>query len=150
MASDAQGSLTFALDRNLGPNVLRILQLAKIDPVGRITSLEEMGIAGNTPDETWLGELGKLGKFVAVTRDGDILNAIVRPAAWRSSGVSLLLLDRKWGSLPLREIARTLLFWWPHMVAHARAGVAGTAWTVSHNMPHAPEGGIRLVTAPDP
>ena len=97
MASDVDGGLTFALDRNLGPNILRILQLAKTSPVGRITSLEEMGIPADALDETWLGELGKRGRFAAVTRDGDILNAVVRRSAWRSSGVSLLLLDRREG-----------------------------------------------------
>jgi hypothetical protein len=149
MAGNIKSGLTFVLDHNLGKNVLQILRLAKVQPEGLITSLEEMGIPGETPDEAWLMALRQKGGCVAVTRDGEILNAAVRRAAWRASGVSLLLLDKKWGLVPIKEIARTLLFWWPHMVEHAYAGVAGSAWTVSPNIPAAPSKGIRLVRPPE-
>lgn len=124
--------------------------MARVSPEARITSLEELGVPGDAPDEAWLTALGRKGHCVSVTRDGEILSAVIRRAAWRASGVSLLLLDKKWGHLPLREIARTLLYWWPHMVERANVGVPGTAWTVSHNLPPAPANGIRLVTAPNP
>ena len=51
-------------------------------------------------------------------------------------------------SLP--AIARALLFWWPHMVEHENASAPGAAWTISHRVPAAPEGGIRLVSIPSP
>lgn len=147
MAAAEDGGLTFVLDHNFRQSVLDILRWSKVRPEGRITSLAEMGIAGETADEVWIPLLASKGKCVAVTRDGEILNAAVRRRAWKQAGVSLLLLDRS-GGLPLRELARTLLFWWPHMVEYAQAGQPGTAWTVSHKVPDAPEKGIRLVTGP--
>ncbi len=150
MAGEPKGGLTFILDHNLGKNILGILRLAKVHPEGSITSLEEMGIPSEAPDEVWLKALGEKGSCVAVTRDGEILNVVVQRAAWRAAGVSLLLLDKKWGLLPIREIARALLYWWPSMVDHANAGVLGTAWTISPNIPPIPANGIRLVAPPNP
>ena len=150
MAVDAAGGLTFVLDENLGAGVLNILRLARVQPVGRLTSLEELGFVMGGPDEDWLLKLGKLGGHVAVTRDGEILNAAVRRDAWQASGVRILLLDKKWGLMPLRDIVRALLYWWPLMVRYAQAGAPGTAWTISHKVHEPPETGIRLVTGGGP
>ena len=54
MAGDADGSLTFVLDHNLGRNVLAVLRMARASPEGRITSLDDLGIPGDTSDEAWL------------------------------------------------------------------------------------------------
>lgn len=143
MAGEASG-LTFVLDENLGPRTLELLRLAKMAPVGRVTSLVELGFAPESPDEEWMPALGARGRHVAVTRDGEILRASVRLEAWRGSGLTLLILDGRWGHLPIAEMTRALVYWWPHMVAHAEASMPGTAWTVPHKVPP-PEKDIRLV-----
>jgi hypothetical protein len=150
MAVDASGGLTFVLDENLGGNVLSILRMARVQPEGMLTSLEELGFSAGDADEDWISALGQRGNFVAITRDGEILNAAVRRDAWRASGVRLLLLDKKWGLMPIRDIVRSLLYWWPMMVHYAQAGAPGTAWTVSHKVQEPPETGIRLVTGMRP
>jgi len=150
MAVDASGGLTFVLDENLGGNVLSILRMARVQPEGMLTSLEELGFSAGDADEDWISALGQRGNFVAITRDGEILNAAVRRDAWRASGVRLLLLDKKWGLMPIRDIVRSLLYWWPMMVRYAQAGAPGTAWTVSHKVQEPPETGIRLVTGVGP
>ena len=149
MADDQAGSLTYVLDHNFGSNVLRVLQESGVRPNGRITSLAELGFPGDTPDEDWISDLGKRGGHVAISRDGDILNVAVQRKAWQAEKLSMLLLDKKWGLLPLREIVRSLLYWWPHMTRYSAASKPGTAWTVSHKVPEPDVKGIRLVTGPD-
>jgi hypothetical protein len=150
MAINPSRGLTFVLDENLGTNVLDILRIARVQPEGMITSLAELGFPAGGADEDWISELGRRGNFVAVTRDGEILNAVVRREAWRTSGMRLLLLDKKWGQMPIRDIARSLLHWWPLMVRYAQAGAPGTAWTVSHKVQEPPESGIRLIRGVGP
>jgi hypothetical protein len=149
MAVDNSGGLTFVFDENLG-GVLSILRMARVRPEGMLTSLAELGFPEGASDEDWISELGRRGNFVAVTRDGEILNAAVRREAWRASGVRLLLLDKKWGMMPIRDMVRALLYWWPLMVRYAQAGAPGTAWTVSHKVQEPPETGIRLVSGRGP
>lgn len=149
MAVDASDGLTFVLDENLG-GALSILRMARVQPEGKLSSLEELGFPAGTADEDWISELGQRGNFVVVTRDGEILNAAVRRDAWRASRVRLLLLDKKWGLMPIREIVRALLYWWPLMVRYAQAGAPGTAWTVSHKIQEPLETGIRLITGAGP
>lgn len=127
MAGNAPGGLTFVLDENLGRGVLNILRMARVQPLGMLTSLEELGFPAGRDDADWILDLGRRGNFVAITRDGEILNAAARRDAWRASGVRLLLLDKKWGLMPLGEIVRSLLYWWPLMVHYAEAGTPGTA-----------------------
>ena len=62
--------------------------------------------------------------------------------------MSLVVLGGRWGDLPRRDIARRLLFWWPHLIGHAEAGQPGAAWTVSHLVPVPLSNGIRLVRGP--
>jgi hypothetical protein len=144
----APGELTYVLDQNFSDHMLQLLRLSKMEPVGRITSLAELGFAGSTPDEQWLSDLGRQGGFCVVTRNGAILQASIQRRAWSTAGVSLLVLDKQWGQQPRRELSRRLLYWWPHMISHAEAGQPGNAWTVPHGVPDPPARGIRLVTGP--
>jgi hypothetical protein len=150
MAGEA-GSLTFVLDQNFGTRTLEILRLAKLAPLGRITSLTELGFAADAPDEDWMPVLGAKGPHAVITRDGEILRASVRLEAWMASGLTLLLLDGRWGQLRIPELTRAIIYWWPLMVEQAEAAKTGTAWTVSHKVPP-PAQAIRLVTpkAPGP
>ena len=140
-------ALTFVLDQNFGAPMLQMLRNAKVEPVGLITSLDELGYPPDAPDEAWMPALGKQGSHAVVTRDGEILRASVRLAAWQTSGLTLLILDGHWGQLPLRELSRSLLYWWPIMVRQADATKGGVAWTVPHGVPP-PGKEIRLVTPP--
>ncbi len=140
--------LTYVLDQNFSGHMLELLRLARVEPVGRITSLAELGFAGDVADEQWLSDLGSRGGFCVVTRDGAILQVSIERQAWSTAGVSLLVLDKQWGQQPRRELSRRLLYWWPHMVGHAEAGRPGSAWTVPHHLPDPPARGIRLVTGP--
>jgi hypothetical protein len=149
MAVHASGDLTFVLDENLG-GALPILRMARAQPEGMLTSLEELGFPAGTLDEVWISELGRRGNFVVISRDGEILNATVRRDAWGASDVRLLLLDKRWGLMPIRDIMRALFYWWPMMARYAQAGAPGSAWTVTHKIQEPPETGIRLVTGAGP
>jgi hypothetical protein len=145
----AADDLKFCLDRNLGASILEVFRITRADPVGRITSLEELGYPAEAADEDWMISLGQAGNYAVVTRDGNILNAAVRRRAWRQSRLTLLLFDKKWGSLPLREIARRMLMWWPSLVQHTSAVQRGTAWMIDSRVPEMLPSGFRLVNAPD-
>ncbi len=119
-----KSGLTFVLDQNLGAPLLQMLRLARMEPVGHITSLMELGYAPDADDEDWMPHLGQRGPHVAVTRDGDILRAAIRLEAWRRSGLTLLLLDGQWGQLPLPRPEPDLGLL---VAAHGRAGRGGEA-----------------------
>lgn len=138
--------LTYALDQNLAHPLLALLRNARMEPLGRVTSLEELGFAPNAKDVDWLLELGRWGSHCVISRDGKILRLTVERQAWRASGVSLLVLDKRWGQLPLSELARRLLYWWPYMVQHAEAGQQGEAWTVPSEVPNPGSRTLRRVT----
>ena len=140
--------LIFVLDQNLGRHVLEFLRASEVCPADQVTSLEELGYARDLADEEWIAKLGQLGHHVAVTRDGNILNATLRREAWLASGLGLMLLDKRWGMLPRREWPRHLLYWWPHMIAVASAGKKGGAWTVACRIPEPLKEWIRPVTGP--
>jgi len=144
MAGEAS-RLTFVFDQNFGVRTVELLRLGRMQPVNRNTTLTELGYAADAPDEEWIPQLGARGLHVVITRDGEILWASVRLEAWKASGLTLLLLDGRWGQLPLHELSRALIYWWPLMVQQATAAKPGTAWTVPHGVP-APPKGIRLVT----
>jgi hypothetical protein len=144
MASET-GSLTFVFDQNFGEKTVDLLRLGKMLPVGRITTLTQLGYAADALDEEWMPQLGAKGPHAVVTRDGEILRASVRLDAWKASGLTLLLLDGRWGQLPFHDLTRALIYWWPLMVEQATAAKLGTAWTVPHTVPASPKG-IRLVT----
>lgn len=143
----AASGLTFVLDQNLGSKaLLEILRLARMPPENRITSLSELGFSPDALDEEWMPALGRMGSYVVVTRDGEILRASIRLAAWAASGISLVLLDGRWGQLSLPALVRALVYWWPLLVEQAEAGKPGTAWTVPDRVPPSTGRGIRLVT----
>jgi hypothetical protein len=141
----AKGSLTFVLDENSG-GLLTVMRMARVVRHESLTNLPELGIAAGTLDPLLLTQLGVLGRHVLLTRDGSMLDPIIQRGAWRSAGVTLFLLGKRWGTLPLSELTRRMLFLWPDLVALAEASVAGTAWRVSPTIPTVPSNAFRLVT----
>ncbi len=93
MAQPLNG-LTFVLDENLGGSIPSILKLARVSPVGRITTLQELGYPRGLTDVRWMLELGKSNSYVVVTRDGSILNVAAQSELWRESGLRLMLLSK--------------------------------------------------------
>ena len=75
-------SLTFVFDQNFGAKTVDLLKLGRMLPVGRITTLSELGHAADAPDEEWMPQLGAKGPHAVITRDGEILRASVRLDAW--------------------------------------------------------------------
>jgi len=120
--------------------------MARVCPDEQLTSLAELGYAGDMADEDWITALGARSGHVAITRDGNILNAVVRRSAWRASGLGLIILDKKWGSLPRREWARHMLYWWPVMTARVLQGAAGAAFTVAPRIQEPPANWMREVS----
>ena len=136
------------LDQNLGRVVLGFLRQSEVWPPDKLTSLSELGYASDLDDEKWIADLGRKGGYIAVTRDGNVLNAAIRREAWLTSGLGMILLDKKWGGLPRRDWPRHLLYWWPYMTARALEGKPGSAWTVSCRIADPPKEWIRQVTGP--
>jgi hypothetical protein len=143
--ADAQGGLTFVLDENLG-GLLNVMRMARVARHESLTNLQELDIAAGTLDLQLLTKLGALGRHVLLTRDGAMLDPIIQRGAWRASGVTLFLLGKRWGILPLSELTRRMLFLWPDLVAQAEASAAGAAWRVSPAIPAVPSTAFRLVT----
>jgi len=54
-----------------------------------------------------------------------MLSASIRRNVWRASLISIFMCDGKWGNLPLFEIARGLLWYWPLIVRQINAGPQG-------------------------
>jgi len=140
-----QGRLTFVIDENSG-GLLRVMRMARVVWHERLTDLQELGIAAGTLDPQLLAKLGDLDHHVLITRDGNMLDPIIQRGAWREAGVTLFLLGKRWGLLPLSELTRRMLFLWPDLVAQAEASVAGAAWRVSPTIPTVPSNAFRLVT----
>ncbi len=115
----AAKELTFVLDENLGGCVPTVLQVSRFLPVGRITTLHELGYPRGmgVTDPQWLSELGQADHYVGITRDGSILSTSVQARAWAGSGLRLFLLAKAWGQFPGRELVRALCYWWPSIVA---------------------------------
>ena len=95
-----------------------------------------------TSDEVLLSELGKRNFAALVTRDSAMLSASIRRSVWRVSAISVFMCDGKWGNLPLFEIARGLIWYWPMIVQQLQEGPQGGAWRVSVG---AQTGGMRRV-----
>jgi hypothetical protein len=141
----AQGGLTFVLDENSG-GLLRVMRMARVVRHESLTDLQELGIATGTLDPQLLAQLGGLGLHVLLTRDGSMLDPIIQRGAWRKAGVTLFLLGKRWGMLPLSELTRRMLFLWPALVAQAEASAPGAAWRVSPTIPTVQSNAFRLVT----
>jgi hypothetical protein len=143
--ADAQGSLTFVLDENTG-GLLTVMRMARVIRHESLTDLQESGIAPGTLDPLLLAKLGGLGRHLLLTRDGSMLDLLIQRGAWREAGVTLFLLGKRWGTLPLSELTRRMLFLSPDLVAQAEASAAGAAWRVSPTIPTVPSNAFRLVT----
>jgi hypothetical protein len=76
-------------------------------------------------DEVLLSELAKRNFAALLTRDSSILAASVRRDVWRYSLLSVFMFDGKWGNLPLFELARRLVWYWPAIVQQANEGPQG-------------------------
>jgi hypothetical protein len=104
--------------------MLAVSRIAGVCPEDQLTSLPELGYAGDMPDEEWMAALG----------------------AWRSSGLGMIILDKKWGSLPRRDWARHILYWWPVMTARVLQGPAGNSFTVAPKIQEPPSTWIRIIS----
>lgn len=144
--ANPQGGLTFVLDENT-KDLRPVLLAARALPADRLRLLPDFGITAGTLDADLLARLGGRGRFALVTRDGRMLEPLLQREAWRASKVTLFLLAKQWGQLPLRELARRLLFLWPAVMAHAEQGGQGVAWRVSPAIPNPAATTFRLVTA---
>jgi hypothetical protein len=144
--ADAAGGLTFALDEN-SAGLLPALRACRVLAYDCLTDLPSLGIPAGTLDAELLMKLGARGRFALVARDGRMLEPLTQRQAWRQSGVTVFLLSKQWGLLPLGELSRRLLFLWPSLVAHAEASGPGMAWRVSPTMPAPRTNAFRLVTA---
>lgn len=125
--------MTFCLDESLGVPLAGVLRQLRAPGAPGIHHMRELGYSG-TSDEVWLAALPKADVHAVVTKDSRILNATVRRDVWRDAGLSLFVLDGKWGNLRLFEQARRLIWWWPAIVARAEAGPRGAAWRVSADL----------------
>lgn len=124
--ADARG-LGYCLDESLGRPLAETLRRLRAPGAPTIHDIRELKLGG-TRDETWLPLLRGRGVHVMVTRDSSVLSASVRRGIWRASGLTLFVLDGKWGNLGLFEQARRLIWWWPVIVQQAEAGPQGGAW----------------------
>lgn len=143
--ADASGRLTFVLDEN-SSGLLAVLQAARAAAHDRLATLPSVGIAPGTLDPEVLHSLGRRGRFALVLRDAQVLDPVLQRQAWRASGVTLFILGKAWGTLPLGELSRRVLFLWPRLVAHAEDGGQGVAWRVAPNVPSPAGNAFRLVT----
>lgn len=145
--AEPQGSLTFVFDENITP-LVPLLRASRAAAFDRITDLQQQGIEPGTLDTPMLTLLGQRGRFALIARDGRMLDPLIQRKAWRASGVTLFLLGKQWGNLPLGELARRLLFLWPDVVQHAEQGGQGVAWRVAPRVPGLAANTFRLVTVP--
>lgn len=128
-----QSGLKFCIDEALGRPLASALCLLRAPGAPNIHDMRELSYSG-VSDEVWLAALPRDGVHVVVTKDSRILNATVRRDVWRTAGLSLFVLDAKWGNLTLFEQARRLIWWWPVIAAQAALGPQGAAWRVSADM----------------
>jgi len=124
------GRVGVCLDEAMGHPLADILRRLRAPVAPNIHDVQGLGLRSVT-DEVLLAELGGRGFAALVTRDSSMLAASVRRDAWRRSGLCLFMCDGKWGNLPLFEIGRRLLWWWPAIVGQVQAAPRGGAWTLS-------------------
>ena len=119
------------LDENCGRQIAPVLRALRAVPHPDIHDAREIDLGG-TSDQVLMITLGQRGYAALITRDSSILRAALHRDAWRQSGLSLFVLDKKWGNLSLFEQARRLIWWWPELV---RRSGDGEAWLVSAETP---------------
>ena len=127
------GRLGFCIDEACGRPLADILCRVRAPGAPRIHESRDLGLIG-VSDEILMAELGQRGFAAFVTRDSRILNASLRRAAWRQSGLTIFVLERRWGNLNLFEQARRLIWCWPDLAEALSAGPAGAAWQVHHDV----------------
>lgn len=125
--------LIFCMDESMGRPLADVLRRLRAPGSPRIHDLREFGLSGVT-DEVMMQAIKQQGVNVLVTCDSRILVATVRRDIWRAAGLSLFVLDGKWGNLRLFEQARRLMWWWPILAAQAGAGPQGSAWRVPSDL----------------
>lgn len=143
--ADAAEVLTFAFDEN-SKGLQRVLLSARAHPLGRITDLPSVGVPNGTLDPALMAMLGAKGRFALILRDGSMLEPILQRQAWKDANVTLFLLSKRWGQLPLFELSRRILFLWPTLVEYAYDGGQGAAWRVNPTIPSPGSNAFRLVT----
>jgi hypothetical protein len=130
----AAGRIGFCIDEACGRQIAAILRNLRAPGGPDIHDAREIGLGG-VADDILMIELGKRGFTALVTRDSRILNASIRRDAWLQSGLTLFVLDGKWGSLTLFEQARRMIWWWPSWIAASAEGPQGAAWRVAPDPP---------------
>jgi hypothetical protein len=129
----AAGGVGFCFDEACGRQIAGVLRTLRAPGGPIIQDVREIGLGG-VADEILMMELRHLGFVAMVTRDSRILNAAIRRDAWLRSGLSLFVLDGKWGALSLFEQGRRIIWWWPSLVTHA-GEMPGAAWQVGIHYP---------------
>lgn len=130
----AASRVGFCIDEACGRPIADILRTLRA-PIGPdIHDVREIGLGG-VADDILMIELGKREFIAFVTRDSRILNAAIRRDAWLHSGLTLFVLDGKWGSFSLFEQARRMIWWWPSWVARSAEAPQGAAWRVAPDPP---------------
>jgi len=119
--------LGYCLDESMGRRLAATLRDLRAPGAPAIHDIRDLELGG-TKDETWLPMLHGKGVHAMVTRDSSVLAASVRRGVWQASGITLFVLDGKWGNLRLFEQARRLIWWWPIIVQQAEEGPQGGAW----------------------
>jgi hypothetical protein len=135
------GRLGICIDEAAGRGFAQVLRQWRAPGRPDIHDVWELKLNG-TSDEVLLSELGKRNFAALVTRDSAMLSASIRRSVWRVSAISVFMCDGKWGNLPLFEIARGLIWYWPMIVQQLQEGPQGGAWRLSVE---AQMGGMRRV-----
>lgn len=123
----AEERLAVCIDEALGRKLAQVLRDLRAPASPTIQDTRELGLSGCS-DEVLMVELRNRGFTTMVTKDSRILNAALRRAAWQASGLSLFILDGKWGNFRLFDQARRLIWWWPSVIEQASVGPSGGAW----------------------
>jgi hypothetical protein len=123
------GGLNICFDESMGRRIAAILVEVRAPGHPGIHDMRSFDLAGQS-DELLMGELARRRMHVLVTKDSRILAASIRRDAWRASGLTLFVLDGKWGNLSIFEQVRGVFFWWPRLIRQAREGPQGSAWNV--------------------
>jgi hypothetical protein len=131
------------IDEAVGRGFAAILRGWRAPGSPAIQDVWELGLNG-TSDEVLLDKLRKRGFAALLTRDSSMLSASVRRDVWRTSSMSIFMCEGKWGNLPLFEIGRRLIWYWPAVVQQVQEGPQGGAWRISIDLRH---DGIRRVLA---
>ena len=126
----ATGRVGFCIDEPCGRPIAGVLRVLRAPGHQNIADVWDLNLPG-VSDEVLMIELGKLGYAAMVTTDSSILRAALRRDAWQHSGLTLFVLDGRWGNLSLFDRARRLIWWWPDLVAKAGEGPQGAAWRVA-------------------